>query len=157
MKHPVHNYPKHHRHPMVSPPFHPGGIPACSRWLSEAIPPESNPAASRTPAGVPAQGVLQVTFCKSVTLAAKAPEMPGRIALDFPLPSTGRGIEGEGWSYPEPPPRPFLPVSAPSGVPAEHFPPVISLLSPHPHAATACFFLQAFCPCADDYISYRVF
>jgi len=54
MKNPVHNYPKHHRHPMVSPPFHPGGIPACSRWLSEAIPPESNPAASRTPAGVPA-------------------------------------------------------------------------------------------------------
>ena len=54
VKHPVHNYTKHHRHPMISPPFHPGGIPACSRWLSEAIPPESNPAASRTPAGVPA-------------------------------------------------------------------------------------------------------
>ena len=30
------------------------------------------------------------------------------------------GIEGEGWSYPEPPPVRFLPVSAPSGVPAEH-------------------------------------
>ena len=28
----------------------------------------------------------------------------GRIATGFPLPSTGRGIEGEGWSYPEPPP-----------------------------------------------------
>ena len=47
---------------------------------------------------------MQVTVCKPVTLAAKAPKMPGRVATGFPLPSTGRGIEGEGWSYPEPPP-----------------------------------------------------
>jgi len=61
MKHPVHNYSKHYRHitaTMVSPPFHPGGMPACSRWLSEAIPPESPPAASGTPAGVPAPTLL---------------------------------------------------------------------------------------------------
>ena len=48
--------------------------------------------------------IMQVTVRKSVTLAAKTPKMPGRIAIGFPLPSTGRGIEGEGWSYPEPPP-----------------------------------------------------
>jgi len=48
--------------------------------------------------------IMQVTVCKSVTLAAKAPKMPGCVATGFPLPSTGRGIEGEGWSYPEPPP-----------------------------------------------------
>jgi len=47
---------------------------------------------------------MQVTVCKSVTLAAKAPKLPGHVATGFPLPSTGRGIEGEGWSYPEPPP-----------------------------------------------------
>ena len=38
--------------------------------------------------------IMQVTVCKSVTLAAQAPKMPGRVATDFPLPSTGRGIEG---------------------------------------------------------------
>jgi hypothetical protein len=48
--------------------------------------------------------IMQVTVCKSVTLAAKAPKMPGHVATGFPRPSTGRGIEGEGWSYPEPPP-----------------------------------------------------
>ena len=31
-----------------------GGIPSCSRWLSEATPPDLNPPESRTPAGVPA-------------------------------------------------------------------------------------------------------
>ena len=34
--------------------------------------------------------------------------MPGHVATGFPLPSTGRGIEGEGWSYPEPPPVRFF-------------------------------------------------
>ena len=39
----------------------------------------------------------------------------------LPSPSKGRGIEGEGWSYPEPPPvRCFL-YQPPSGVPAENF------------------------------------
>jgi len=42
------------RHALVSPPFHPRGMPACSRWLSEAIPPESSLSDSRTPAGVSA-------------------------------------------------------------------------------------------------------
>jgi hypothetical protein len=31
-----------------------GGIPSCSRWLSEATPPDLNSPESRTPAGVPA-------------------------------------------------------------------------------------------------------
>ena len=52
---------------------------------------------------------MQVTVCKPVTLAAKAPKMPGCVATGFPLPSTGRGTEGEGWSYPEPPPVRFFP------------------------------------------------
>ena len=52
--------------------------------------------------------IMQATVCKSVTLAAKAPKMPGRVATGFPLPSTGRGIEGEGWSYPERPPVRFF-------------------------------------------------
>ena len=48
--------------------------------------------------------IMPVTVCKSVTLAVKAPKFPGRVTTGFPLPSTGRGIAGEGWSYPEPPP-----------------------------------------------------
>jgi len=51
---------------------------------------------------------MQVTFCKPVTFESKAPKMPGRVAPGFPLPSTGRGIEGEGWSYPELPPVRFF-------------------------------------------------
>ena len=43
-------------------------------------------------------------FLQHVTFASKAPKLPGRDATGFPLPSTGRGIEGEGWSYPELPP-----------------------------------------------------
>ena len=107
--------------------LHPGGMPACSRWLSGAIPPEpnaSNPPAPRqgcqpnhqaihtsTPAKpvLPDRTLLRNKLCKClllqyVTLAAKAPKMPDRVATGFPLPSTGRGIEGEGWSYPDPPP-----------------------------------------------------
>ena len=39
---------------LMIPPLHPGGMPACSRWLSEATPPEPRAPESRTPAGVPA-------------------------------------------------------------------------------------------------------
>jgi len=39
--------------------------------------------------------IMQVTVCKSVTLAAKAPKMPGSVAIGFPLPSTGPQ-RGEG-------------------------------------------------------------
>jgi len=43
--------------------------------------------------------LLRNKLCKclilqQVTFVAKAPNMPGRVATDFPLPSTGRGIEG---------------------------------------------------------------
>ena len=103
---------------------------ACSRWLSGAIPPEPyapNPPAPRQecqpnhytihpsfPMPSPSKLLLlRNTLCKClllqhVTFAAKAPKMPGRVATGFPLPSTGRGIEGEGWSYPEPPPVRFF-------------------------------------------------
>jgi len=47
--------------------------------------------------------IMQVTVCKPVALAAKTSKRSGRVATGLPLPSTGRGIEGEGWSYPEPP------------------------------------------------------
>ncbi len=40
---------------MISAPTHDaGGIPACSRWLSGATPPENHAHTKRTPAGVPA-------------------------------------------------------------------------------------------------------
>ena len=57
--------------------------------------------------------LLRNKLCKClilqhVTFVAKAPKMPGRVDTGFPLPSTGRGIEGEGWSYPEPPPVRFF-------------------------------------------------
>ena len=43
--------------PVASP--YPGGIPACSRWLSVATPPDSYRAMNRTLAGVPARfGVI---------------------------------------------------------------------------------------------------
>ena len=63
---------------MVSPRFHPGGIPACSRWLSAAIPPESNPAASGTPAGVPAPDLAARESFKwlSVSLLRSQPKHP---------------------------------------------------------------------------------
>ena len=44
--------------------------------------------------------IMQVTVCKSVTLAAKAPKMPGSVAIGFPLPSTapqrGEGLRVRG-------------------------------------------------------------
>jgi len=40
--------------------------------------------------------------------AANVSNPAGRVATGFPLPSTGRGIEGEGWSFPEPPPVRFF-------------------------------------------------
>jgi len=46
-----------------------------------------------------------LTICYT---AANVSNPAGRIATGFPLPSTGRGIEGEGWSYPEPPPVRFF-------------------------------------------------
>ena len=42
------------RRPIASPRCHPSGMPACSRWLSGATPPEPKAPESRTPAGVPA-------------------------------------------------------------------------------------------------------
>ena len=59
--------------------------------------------------------IMQVTVCKSVTLAAKTSKRSGRIATGFPLPSPGRGIEGEGWSYPELPPVRFFLFQPPPG------------------------------------------
>jgi len=41
--------------------------------------------------------------------------MPDCVATGFPLPSTGRGIEGEGWSYPELPPVRFFLYQPPPG------------------------------------------
>ena len=61
----------------------------------------------------PYASLLRNTLCKClflqhVTFVAKAPKMPDCVATGFPLPSTGRGIEGEGWSYPELPPVRFI-------------------------------------------------
>jgi len=47
---------------------------------------------------------MQVPVLTICYTAANVSNPADRIATGFPLPSTGRGIEGEGWSYPEPPP-----------------------------------------------------
>ena len=47
---------------------------------------------------------MQVPVFTICYTAANISNPAGRVATGFPLPSTGRGIEGEGWSYPEPPP-----------------------------------------------------
>ena len=51
---------------------------------------------------------MQVPVFTICYTAANISNPAGRVATDFPLPSTGRGIEGEGWSYPEPPPVRFF-------------------------------------------------
>ena len=51
---------------------------------------------------------MQVPVFTLCYTAANVSNPAGRVATGFPLPSTGRGIEGEGWSYPEPPPVRFI-------------------------------------------------
>jgi len=51
---------------------------------------------------------MQVPVFTLCYTAANVSNPAGRIAPGFPLPSTGRGIAGEGWSYPEPPPVRFF-------------------------------------------------
>jgi hypothetical protein len=48
--------------------------------------------------------IMQVPGFTICYVRSQSAQDAGRIATGFPLPSTGRGIEGEGWSYPEPPP-----------------------------------------------------
>ena len=47
---------------------------------------------------------MQIPVLTICYTAANVSNPAGRDATGFPLPSTGRGIEGEGWSYSEPPP-----------------------------------------------------
>jgi len=51
---------------------------------------------------------MQVPVFTICYTAANVSNPAGRIATGFPLPSTGRGIEGEGWSHPEPTPFRFF-------------------------------------------------
>jgi len=48
--------------------------------------------------------IMQVPVFTTCYVRSQSAQDAGRVATGFPLPSTGRGIEGEGWSYPEPPP-----------------------------------------------------
>jgi len=48
--------------------------------------------------------IMQVPVFTTCYVRIQSAQDAGRVATGFPLPSTGRGIEGEGWSYPEPPP-----------------------------------------------------
>jgi len=48
--------------------------------------------------------IMQVPVFTTCYVRIQSAQDAGRVATDFPLPSTGRGIEGEGWSYPELPP-----------------------------------------------------
>ena len=53
--------------------------------------------------------IMQVPVFTTCYVRSQSAQDAGRVATGFPLPSTGRGIEGEGWSYPElPPVRLFL-------------------------------------------------
>jgi len=63
---------------------------------------------------------MQVLGFTTCYVRSQSAQDAGRVATGFPLPSTGRGIEGEGWSYPEPPPVRFF--LHPPQVLAEHFP-----------------------------------
>ena len=103
------------------------------------------PKSSRTPAGVPAEPlyhpsklshavaiqtlalkkhIMQVPAFTTCYVRSQSAQDAGRVATGFPLPSTGRGIEGEGWSYPEPPPVRFFLYQHPPGsrLNTEHFP-----------------------------------
>jgi len=51
---------------------------------------------------------MQVPVFTTCYVRSQSAQDAGRVATGFPLPSTGRGIEGEGWSYPEPPPVRFF-------------------------------------------------
>ena len=51
---------------------------------------------------------MQVPVFTICYTAANVSNPAGRDATGFPLPSMGRGIEVEGWSYPEPPPVRFF-------------------------------------------------
>jgi len=52
--------------------------------------------------------IMQVPDFTTCYVRSQSAQDAGRVAIGFPLPSTGRGIEGEGWSYPEPPPVRFF-------------------------------------------------
>ena len=52
--------------------------------------------------------IMQVPAFTTCYVRSQSAQDAGRVATGFPLPSTGRGIEGEGWSYPEPPPVRFF-------------------------------------------------
>jgi len=52
--------------------------------------------------------IMQVTVFTTCYVRSQSAQAAGRVATGLPLPSMGRGIEGEGWSYPEPPPVRFF-------------------------------------------------
>jgi len=52
--------------------------------------------------------IMQVPAFTTCYVRSQSAQAAGRVATGFPLPSTGRGIEGEGWSSPEPPPVRFF-------------------------------------------------
>ena len=52
--------------------------------------------------------IMQVPVFTTCYVRRQSAQAAGRVATGFPLPSTGRGIEGEGWSYPELPPVRFF-------------------------------------------------
>ena len=58
----------------ISPLLHPGVMPACSRWLSGATPPEPDAREFRTPAGVPAIHGTAVPLRPRITHHASFPK-----------------------------------------------------------------------------------
>ena len=75
--------------------------------------------------------IMQEPAFTTCCVRIQSAQAAGRVATGFPLPSTGRGIEGEGWAYPEPPPVRFFRYQPHPGSRLKTLPkiPVISHLS----------------------------
>jgi len=87
-------------------PRHVGGIEG-EGWSYPEPPPARASGGGRSRAATSfacGAGTLWRGFARGLRMTLWPSNPAGRVATGFPLPSMGRGIEGEGWSYPEPPP-----------------------------------------------------
>jgi len=113
------NWPKYHFYPFYTLKPHPtmtqriaanpravGRVTPCAPLLT--FKPASYPSCQFPNAFLLRNKLSKCLFLQQVTPAASASNSSDRVAPGFPLPSTGRGIEGEGWSYPAPPPVRFF-------------------------------------------------
>jgi len=96
-----HNYPTHRRRPT-------GGRARHSVRAAIGIPADKLSQPPPSQCFTLKKHIMQVLGFTTCYVRIQSAQDAGRVATGFPLPSTGRGIEGEGWSYPEPPPVRFF-------------------------------------------------